>query len=114
MLNKPITLLRTLFRWLCPRWAGLYVVKRSEDEPDQIERRTVHLIGSVGNEWAAMFTCPCGCNQVVRLNLLKHGDRPVWKVQADSRGRATLTPSVWRHVGCNSHFIMRHGGIECF
>jgi len=71
----------------------------------------VYLVGENGDEWVAAFICPCGCKQVINLNLLEYEGRPVWKVQEDSRGRASIVPSVWRHVGCKSHFIIRDGEI---
>jgi hypothetical protein len=104
--------LARLAEWLFPRRADLYTVACLEDEPPSVEPRIVYVIGGRGNEWIAAMVCPCGCGQTIKLNLLAHESRPVWTVHPDRRKRATIVPSVWRHVGCRSHFIVRGGRIH--
>jgi hypothetical protein len=55
--------------------------------------------------------CPCGCKEVINLNLLKTV-RPRWSVKEHPDRTVTLTPSVWRQKGCRSHFFLRRGRIE--
>lgn len=104
--------LRSLLEWLFPRPCGLFVIQRLDEVPDPLERGVVYVLGETGHEWAVVFICPCGCNQKISLNLLYRNDRDTWTVHSDSRGRVTLEPSVWRQVGCQSHFFMRSGKIK--
>jgi hypothetical protein len=57
-----------------------------------------------------MFLCPCGCRAVITLPL-QRTKRPYWSCHRSSAGRATLHPSIWRDVGCLSHFILEDGRV---
>jgi hypothetical protein len=51
-----------------------------------------------------VFECPCGCREVLIINLDPATGR-AWRLRR--RGdRVTLLPSVWRTTGCKSHFIL--------
>lgn len=53
---------------------------------------------------AAVFQCPCGCGEVLVINLDSRTPQ-AWRHRL--RGaRLTLMPSVWRDTGCESHFIL--------
>jgi hypothetical protein len=82
-----------------------------EDPPQKLFQGRVYLIGEDGLYWCAMFLCPCGCGEAIRLNLLQQV-RPNWTVQITDGSLVTLAPSVWRKVGCESHFFIRRGRIE--
>lgn len=87
---------------------------RVEEMPDTVKPLTVYLCGEGKYLWAAAMICPCGCQEVINLNLLKTV-RPRWDVQEHTDGTVTLTPSVWRQKGCRSHFYLSHGRIDwCF
>jgi hypothetical protein len=58
---------------------------------------------------AALFDCPCGCGEVVAINLDPRTGL-AWRLRIDEGG-ATLMPSVWRTTGCRSHFIVWRSGI---
>lgn len=64
-----------------------------------------HLVLVVrGVPRSVVFSCPCGCDEVVVVNL----DRavgPPWRLRHDESG-LTLMPSVWLTSGCGSHFIV--------
>lgn len=111
MRNKIEKWIGSFWRWLFPRKSDLFIVETCEDEPKSVSKRTVYLIGEPGNEWAASFICPCGCENLITLNLLRQAGRPTWTVRTGKKGGATLAPSVWRKVGCESHFIMKDGEI---
>jgi hypothetical protein len=81
-----------------------------EDLPDALSPGSVYLAGEGENLWAAAMLCPCGCGEVIELNLLPQV-RPRWAVDEHVDGKLTLTPSVWRQKGCRSHFILRDGRI---
>lgn len=60
-------------------------------------------------KWA-LFACPCGCNAVITLSLqLAH--RPHWNVRTGKGHRPSVRPSVWRDIGCLSHFWIEDGRI---
>jgi len=112
MLKKIRQKYREAKEWLFPWQCGLFVVQRCEDEPDSVAPGIVYIVGEKGHEWTASFVCPCGCSQTVRLNLIGHKNRDTWQVFGNRRGTATIVPSVWRYVGCRSHFVMRKGKIH--
>ncbi len=57
------------------------------------------------------MVCPCGCRETLFLNLLQD-EFPNWKWRIGADGTVTLTPSVWRKIGCKSHFFLREGMIQ--
>jgi hypothetical protein len=89
-----------------PRFKGI----RVEFAPQRPESNTVYVIGDDEGEWAVVFVCPCGCGQQIHLSLATDA-RPSWRVRQHARGRVTLVPSVWRTVGCKSHFIIYRGHV---
>jgi hypothetical protein len=72
---------------------------------------TVYLSGEGEHLWAAAMICPCGCGDVVELNLLKQV-RPCWNFKEHPDGSISLMPSIWRQKGCCSHFLVRYGRID--
>lgn len=87
----------------------LYTTQTFPDEPDQLEPLVVYLIGENEHLWHAALLCPCGCGEVIRLNLLTD-DEPCWRVQLSRKG-VSFKPSIWRTTGCRSHFFLRSGRI---
>jgi len=102
-------------RWLLAKWPWrkprLFRSERVEEFPDALQRAKVYLAGEGENIWAAAMICPCGCGDVIELNLLKQA-RPCWSVQEHQDGSVSLEPSVWRRKGCKSHFFVRRGRID--
>jgi hypothetical protein len=120
-------------RWLRNSWAniaaGLLCVRRRTSDfvskrfgrryllttvegafPAKLKHRRVYVLTEDGTPWQASMICPCGCGKTLELNLLPD-ERPVWRYSADKKGRVSLLPSVWRQVGCRSHFWLRNGRI---
>lgn len=73
--------------------------------PVKFNSQTIYLEGEKNNFWIAAFVCPCGCQEIIYLNLLKNVD-PNWKIRINFWGKISIYPSVWRKVGCKSHFII--------
>ena len=48
--------------------------------------------------------CPDGCGETLTINLDQRAG-PAWRLYVDGRS-VSLFPSVWRHTGCCSHFIV--------
>lgn len=109
-MNRLRRLWLRFWRWLRPGtapWATAFV----EDLPDSPGRRTVYIAGEGGHLWSAAMLCPCGCSETIRLNLLRQA-RPCWAVDEHADGTVTFEPSIWRRMGCRSHFFFRRGRIE--
>ena len=69
-----------------------------------------YVLGSL-NEWGLVLVCPCGCGDLIELNLLPE-TRPRWSVTEHWDGTISVRPSVWRTEGCRSHFWIRQGVIQ--
>jgi hypothetical protein len=61
-----------------------------------------------GYKWI-LFTCPCGCDQQIALNLMR-SHFPRWEVEVHSTKSFTLHPSV-DSTTCGAHFWVRNGQV---
>lgn len=100
-----------LSRWLSPwrqeRWQAISV----DEEPEIIRDYVIYLVREGDAVWQAVMVCPCGCKARIQLCCLEE-TRPSWRVVVQSDGTVSIHPSVWRHVGCRSHFFVRDGRIQ--
>ncbi len=78
-----------------------------EDLPDFLEPNFFYLIGKYPHTWSLAFLCPCNCSEVIQLNLLKEAS-PKWSFNLNWDGSFKISPSVWRKIGCRSHFFIRN------
>jgi uncharacterized protein DUF6527 len=69
-----------------------------------------HPDGALGVTRPAVLLCPCGCGETIHLSLATDATSS-WRLQTHRGNRVTLLPSVWRTVGCKSHFIIYRGHI---
>jgi hypothetical protein len=86
-----------------------YRVVLADELPDAIRPFDLYAIGE-GQPWLAVIQCPCGCGSIIQLSLLKY-DSPRWSLYIESDGTGTLSPSIWRSQGCQSHFFVKKGKI---
>ena len=100
-------LCRWLSAWHQERWKAIWV----DDDPETIMDKTIYLVCENDVVWQAVMTCPCGCEARIQLCCLK-GTRPSWRFDVGPDGVVSLSPSVWRKVGCRSHFFIRDGCIH--
>lgn len=84
---------------------------RVDEEPEPLQPSTLYLLGNSRKPWAAIILCPCGCKEIVRLNLLVEA-RPCWTATNHFDCTTSLNPSIFRTTGCKSHFWIRHGVVE--
>jgi hypothetical protein len=84
--------------------------ERVESLPDVLQEKRLYLIGDDDCMWAAAMVCPCGCRSTIHLSLAPDC-RPSWRVRQHRNGTVSLLPSVWRTVGCRSHFVLYKGRI---
>ncbi|MBJ3786408.1 hypothetical protein JEQ47_16905 [Devosia sp. MSA67] len=79
--------------------------------PPRMPARDLVLAVDDGEPWSIGIQCPCRCGDVIEM-LVIPGARPRWDFTIDDDGRPTLSPSVWRNVGCKSHFWLRKGRVH--
>src|SRR5262245_20756508 len=107
-----------LFRSLASRWWRLRLQKAQqwevvfvEELPEHLTPAIVYVLGEKQYLWSVVLLCPCGCGESLHMSL--HDDsRPRWRISDHRDGTITLFPSVWRQVGCRSHFFLRRGRVE--
>lgn len=98
---------RKLAGWFSPKYRYLFY----EDFPDNVQDKVIYIVGEEITPWVLVFKCPCGCSQIIQLNLLKEAN-PRWGFQISKKDEISIRPSVWRTTGCKSHFVVRNGKID--
>jgi len=78
--------------------------------PRTMAARTLYIVEDDGIAEQVAFLCPCGCGELIQLNLLPD-EHPCWRLTHDRSGNLTACPSVWRTRGCRAHFWIRHSRI---
>jgi hypothetical protein len=108
-----LNFLANIWAWLCSWFIRppLYSSVCVEEVPDHLDPFTVYIAGEGEYVWFFAMLCPCGCDETVFLNAQKE-TRPRWKIESNEGEPISLSPSVWRKVGCQSHFFLRRGVIE--
>lgn len=88
-----------------------YLTEFLEELPDVPREKVLYILGENGHLWKAAMMCPCGCKEILQMSLHQEG-RPRWTFTYNQDKTGTLHPSVWRKVGCKSHFFIRKGRIH--
>src|SRR5258705_7746316 len=105
--NAVFQLRNRLGDWLVPRYRTQFV----EDLlPTKLRARTLYVVQGDGYLEQAAMECPCGCEQILHMNLLTD-ERPCWNLTVHKDKTPSLGPSIWRKKGCGSHFWLRRGRI---
>lgn len=99
------------FLWLLCRKPRPFATVFLEELPEELDVDTVYIAGEGGHQWFAAMLCPCGCGETLYLNL-QSDRRPRWSLTCHSDTMISLSPSVWRQVGCKSHFFFRRGHVR--
>lgn len=81
------------------------------DEFPELYLKNVMYLVDEDDPWYAAMLCPCGCGAVIRL-CLQEDVSPSWSLKYDNNGLMSLSPSIWRTTGCQSHFFLKKGKIE--
>lgn len=82
-----------------------------DEDPEEIEDGKMYHVGEGEYKWLVVFNCPCGCREIIKLNLLKEA-RPLWRVKIHDDGDVSLYPSVNRQVNCKSHFNITRNSVR--
>ena len=107
---------RHFLRWISRQFnankdkAESFRCRKVASPPGMLEERTLYVVGDDECDWAVLMHCPCGCRSTIHLSLARDS-RPSWRVRRCRDGTVSLLPSVWRTVGCRSHFILHRGKI---
>ena len=83
------------------------VASQSQSLAETVRLGTLVLVGTGSTPKRLQFLCPCGCGEVVSLNLLRDAG-PAWRLEIDEESRVSVWPSVRRQSGCKSHFVLAH------
>lgn len=67
----------------------------------------IGLVGSPTNAKWAVFQCPCGCGELLRVALVSTRS-PAWRWRL-SNSALSLYPSVCLMSGCCAHFVLSNG-----
>lgn len=108
-------MLAAIWAWIVRWFTGFFRPRYGFKEvrgafPPKLRRATLYVLKEDGTPWQAAMICPCGCNATLEMNLLPD-ERPMWRYNVNAKGYPSLYPSVWRRVGCRSHFFLREGQI---
>jgi hypothetical protein len=107
------------FSWLERWWRGDHRrfafgatirLESSADPKRELAAGKLVLVGTAEMTKWLRFACPCGCGDVIALNLMT-SHRPHWKAELHEDGTLTVYPSVDSHQ-CGSHFWIRRSKIE--
>ena len=112
IVRKIINRLRKLWAsfqlWRQPRYHSIFI---EGDLPNSLEDKAIYIVQEDGFLWHASMLCPCGCGEVIHLNLIPD-ERPCWQLSKNQDDTISLFPSVWRTKGCQSHFWFRHNKVH--
>lgn len=85
-------------------------VKLLHDPSRGLKAGKIVVVGPENRPKWLRFDCPCGCGEVIALNLMT-SHTPHWKVEVHEDGTLTVLPSI-DSMRCNSHFWIRRSHIE--
>lgn len=88
-----------------------HTIKVNDILPTMLKKNVIYIVEDGGYQEQAAMLCPCGCNQVLHMNLLPD-ERPCWNVTEHADSTISLHPSVWRKKDCRSHFWFKKGIVH--
>lgn len=109
-MNFAKRLLHRLASWLRNKLRPIFHCDLVEDVPDKPRNKVNYIVTESNVPWSAAILCPCGCGVMLDLNLLDD-TLPVWDYVNHHDHTVTLSPSVFRKVGCRSHFWFRESRV---
>ena len=77
---------------------------------EKVQKSVLYFVAPGRRPKWVLFQCPCGCQSIITLSL-QRVHRPHWSLISTAANRPTLNPSVWRDVGCLSHFWIKDGRV---
>ncbi|WP_106541091.1 DUF6527 family protein [Prolixibacter denitrificans] len=98
-----------MWKWKAKRLR--YKYQFVNEIPQLLHTNTLYVEGNQKHRWTAAFICPCGCNEIIYLNLIPT-TRPRWKIKLGWFKKPTVSPSINRRIECKSHFFIKKGRIK--
>lgn len=89
---------------------GVVRLDSSVDPAHDLAAKRLVLVGPKDKPKWLRFQCPCGCGDVIALNLMT-SHHPRWTVEVHQDGTLTAHPSVDAQT-CKSHFWIRRSRID--
>lgn len=95
-----------------PYWADRRIkAAYIEGEPVKLKARRLYIASTANGPSFGYLLCPCGCRETLHIRFLPNR-RPRWDIKVEAGNVVSLTPSVWRQVGCRSHFVLERGRVR--
>ena len=89
------------------------LIKVSDNpSPNDVVGNTLYYVERGINRWV-YFRCPCGCQELIILNVGSKFAPHCWQLVFDTEGKPTVSPSIRRtdNCACKSHFFIRNGKV---
>jgi hypothetical protein len=83
------------------------ILAASLDEARRLAAETAHLVKyeDDGAPTSLHLKCPCGCGEVIDLNLSR-ARKPIWHLQRAPDRTTSVYPSVSRRSRCGTRFLL--------
>jgi hypothetical protein len=89
------------------------IVSARNDASDELRLRGDAILVQRGRPRWLVMLCPCGCNDIIPINLDEQSG-PAWEYYDGETNGLSVFPSIWRDIGCKSHFIIWYSRILLF
>ncbi len=93
-----------------PFFCGIQWVNSMAQGDEAIQARKLVVVGTREHPKWLRFLCPCGCEEVVALNLMK-SHQPRWAIEPHRDRTLSVSPSIDSRT-CRSHYWIRHSHID--
>jgi len=81
---------------------SIFHYKFISDIPYLLKRNQIYIIQDGNEPDTIVFKCPCGCKNIIHLNLLSDCS-PQWSFTLKKK-KISIYPSIATKRGCKSHF----------
>ena len=85
-------------------YKSVLFVENHSKASEALKKKDALVVVQRGRPRWLKMRCPCGCGEIISLNLDRAAGENWHLVMQD--GKLGLFPSVWRDSGCQSHFIL--------
>lgn len=117
MMLKFVSALRRLWSALfhrAPRrqqsFPGVSYVSSMAETEGPIQKGKLVVVGAMPTPKWVRFICPCGCGEIVALNLMS-SHSPRWTITESADGKLSVSPSI-DSTTCRSHYWIRRNRIN--
>ena len=80
------------------------MVEHRHEADERLQAPGEAVVVRRGVDRSLTMVCPDGCGETLTINLDRRSG-PAWRFYIEEQA-VSLFPSVWRHTGCCSHFIV--------